>query len=45
MLYCSALIDGLSQTKTKMGEVMRDAAFSLSEATYAAGDFGFEHET
>lgn len=27
------------QTKTKMGEVMREAAFSLAEAKFAAGDF------
>ncbi|KAF3850052.1 hypothetical protein F7725_019771 [Dissostichus mawsoni] len=26
-------------TKTKMGEVMREAAFSLAEAKFAAGDF------
>ncbi|KAK9531382.1 hypothetical protein VZT92_010809 [Zoarces viviparus] len=27
------------ETKTKMGEVMREAAFSLAEAKFAAGDF------
>lgn len=27
------------QTKTLMGEVMREAAFSLAEAKFAAGDF------
>lgn len=27
------------QTKTKMGEVMREAAFSLAEAKFTAGDF------
>lgn len=29
----------LSQTKMLMGEVMREAAFSLAEAKFTAGDF------
>lgn len=29
------------QTKTLMGEVMREAAFSLAEAKFAAGDFRY----
>lgn len=32
------------QTKTKMGEVMREAAFSLAEAKFTAGDFRQEME-
>jgi V-type H+-transporting ATPase subunit D len=27
------------QTKTLMGEVMKEATFSLAEANFAAGDF------
>lgn len=34
-----ALLSLPLQTKTKMGEVMREAAFSLAEAKFAAGDF------
>ena len=33
------LLVSFPQTKTKMGEVMREAAFSLAEAKFAAGDF------
>ena len=29
------------QTKTLMGEVMKEATFSLAEANFAAGDFRY----
>ena len=29
----------IPQTKTLMGDVMKDAAFSLAEAKFASGDF------
>ncbi len=40
-LHVSNLLSivGAPQNKTKMGEIMRTASFSLAEATYAAGDF------
>jgi V-type H+-transporting ATPase subunit D len=34
-----AILKHIVETKTKMGDVMRDANFSLAEATYSAGDF------
>lgn len=38
--FCEGeLLVSFPQTKTKMGEVMREAAFSLAEAKFTAGDF------
>jgi len=38
-LYQCGPVVSSPQTKTLMGEVMREAAFSLAEAKFAAGDF------
>ena len=38
--YCVCIQSYLSfQTKTAMGEAMKEAVFSLAEANFAAGDF------
>lgn len=34
------ILKEIVQNKVKMGELMRDAAFSLAQAKYSAGDFG-----
>lgn len=34
-----AILKKIVENKTKMGDAMRQASFSLAEATYAAGDF------
>lgn len=35
------ILKKIIETKVKMGEVMREAAFSLAEAKFTSGDFGY----
>jgi len=37
-----AILNNIIQTKTVMGEVMKEAAFSLAEAKFASGDFNHQ---
>lgn len=47
VFHCKNLVDStiwfiIFQTKVLMGEVMREAAFSLAEAKFTAGDFRYD---